>query len=322
MAFRYIWCSALAVVAGACSGDGSCPTAPAEQLALVQRAAQVTQEQLPAGCQSFYKQCGYTFDGVPTKEELESIFQTCCKGGGHEAATCSTIAHEVFEDPAGTMESPTAAACNELVDLYKVHSDILHARANGGSHLQQTQRSTKKSRATSNLEEGDATLDVTLEKKHSHHPHGHNPHGHNPHAHNPHSHNPHRHNPHRHTPSPTATPTTASPTESPTETPTHSEFGYWTVTRRHKQWTNSEITEQICGRHTDTLSIACKSSKYCESKHGVGGWVIVNEDGLERSFAFYCCNQGQVEIVGTPTFESQGPDGACQYMHHIKDDGE
>ena len=69
------------------------------------------------------------------------------------------------------------------------------------------------------------------------------------------------------------------------------------------------------------LSIGSVSSKRCKNKHGTDGQAIVNQDGAELSFAWFCSNQGTTTIVGTPTFVPEEGDGPCAHQHQVGDQG-
>lgn len=98
-------------------------------------------------------------------------------------------------------------------------------------------------------------------------------------------------------------------------------FGLWTVTRTHSKWNHLTREDTICGKNTDVLTIGSKESKWCREHHESLGQVVVNQDGEEKTFAWFCQSQGQTEIVGTPTFVAEKPDGACKQQHQVGDQG-
>jgi len=94
--------------------------------------------------------------------------------------------------------------------------------------------------------------------------------------------------------------------------------GKWTITRTHSKWGGSR-EDVVCGESTDELSIEARPSISCAEKHnGAAAWVVVNQQGKELTWGFYCDNQGNTEIVGTPTF---AVDDTCLNSHNTIDDG-
>ena len=98
-------------------------------------------------------------------------------------------------------------------------------------------------------------------------------------------------------------------------------YGNWNVKRTHATWNHLTRDDSVCGKNTDVLSIASVSSKWCKNKHGSDGQAIVNQDGAELSFAWFCSNQGTTTIVGTPTFVPEEADGPCAHQHQVGDQG-
>jgi hypothetical protein len=126
------------------------------------------------------------------------------------------------------------------------------------------------------------------------------------------------------TDNPTSSPTdspTSSPTNSPTSSPTETVYGTWDVTRTHAEWNHLTKNDKICGKHTDALSIGSVFSNWCQTNHQSTGQAIVNQDGDELSFAWFCSNQGATTFVGTPTFEPEEGDGPCAHQHQVGDQG-
>ena len=125
----------------------------------------------------------------------------------------------------------------------------------------------------------------------------------------------------RRTPSPTTQSPTTSPTDSPSNSPTDSPTpaaGKWTITRTHSKWGGSR-EDVVCGESTDVLSIEARPSISCAEQHnGAAAWVVVNQQGKELTWGFYCDSQGNTEIVGTPTF---AVDDTCLNSHNTIDDG-
>jgi hypothetical protein len=98
-------------------------------------------------------------------------------------------------------------------------------------------------------------------------------------------------------------------------------LGLWTITRRHTTW-GSTKTEAICGKSTDTFSIGLKASNWCAQKQNTANaQIIVNQDGTEMSWGWFCENQGVTEISGTPTFVEEAPGGPCAETHGVADSG-
>jgi len=126
------------------------------------------------------------------------------------------------------------------------------------------------------------------------------------------------------TDNPTSSPTDSppsSPTDSPTSSPTAPVYGTWTVQRTHAKWNHLTRDDTICGKHTDVLSIASVNSNWCQTNHQSDGQAIVNQDGQELSFAWFCSNQGVTTFVGTPTFVPEEGDGPCAHQHQVGDQG-
>jgi hypothetical protein len=119
---------------------------------------------------------------------------------------------------------------------------------------------------------------------------------------------------------PTRTPTntpTDSPTQEPTASPTAPVFGYWTITRR-SPWGKTKV-DTVCGLETDILSIQEVYSKHCHTnQNGAQGQAVVNQEGKERTWAWYCSNVPATEIVGQPPFAA---DESCKESHNAEDDG-
>lgn len=121
------------------------------------------------------------------------------------------------------------------------------------------------------------------------------------------------------TSSPTNTPT-LTPTSQPTPRPTVPVMGQWTITRKCSKNGKTKIDRGVCGMSTDVFSIANKPGKFCAS-FGQLTQVIVNQDGEERTWGWFCSEQCPTEIVGTPTFHSELPGGPCSEAHNSVDDG-
>jgi len=122
---------------------------------------------------------------------------------------------------------------------------------------------------------------------------------------------------------PTRTPTaspTAEPTDYPTQEPTEPVHGEWTITRQHQDWGTTKV-DTVCGKETDTFSIGLLSSQFCEKKGGQKAQVVVNQELEERTWGWFCSDQGTTVIVGTPTFVAEAPEGPCAAQHNAVDDG-
>lgn len=96
-------------------------------------------------------------------------------------------------------------------------------------------------------------------------------------------------------------------------------FGLWTIVREHPKGRTK--TDLVCGKSTDTFSVTNIPSKWCKTNRGSDGQGIVNQDGEERSWAWFCSDQAQTWVSGTPTFVDEGPDGPCRDEHKLIDDG-
>jgi hypothetical protein len=289
--FKCAFASGLAVA----MGTPSCPSeAPEEHIALVQRFAKASDGEtavsnsLPSGCTTFYSTyCGVSWTSTPTHAELSDTFDKCCVNGGHAEKTCSSIAAEVFDKIMAKAESSNDLAaittitkgCDELLQLAHAHDDWQAVHSPAPSGV--------------NLKEV-GELEKSLLKKHSHSPHSHSP--------------------HVHTPRPTA-----SPTKKPTTpAPTPEVIGEWTITRRHPKSGNVR-TETVCGRSLDSLSIGFRYSGFCNKHFGSAGQVVVNQFAKQRTWAWYCENQGPTEIVSY-TFTAEPADGPCADTHNVADD--
>jgi hypothetical protein len=97
--------------------------------------------------------------------------------------------------------------------------------------------------------------------------------------------------------------------------------GLWSVTRKHTR-SGKTKSEKVCGFKTDILSIGSANSKFCTQKQKGDGQVLVNQDGIERSWAWFCTEQGETTIVGSPTFAAEEADGPCSNQHNALDDGQ
>ena len=95
------------------------------------------------------------------------------------------------------------------------------------------------------------------------------------------------------------------------------EVGRWEVARTGGS-KGATKTDTFCGKSTDTLSIGTAPSQYCEKNFGAEGQVVVNQDGEDRTKAWFCSNQAATTIVGTPTFT---PEDACSNEHGVADAG-
>jgi len=90
---------------------------------------------------------------------------------------------------------------------------------------------------------------------------------------------------------------------------------------RQTAYGGTKEEKNVCGLSTDVFSIANVPSEWCKNKHNADGQVIVNQDGVERSWAWFCSNQVQTSIKGQPTFVAEAANGPCENQHNAIDDG-
>jgi len=78
--------------------------------------------------------------------------------------------------------------------------------------------------------------------------------------------------------------------------PDEGHFGLWTITRECKE-TGKVKQDKFCGMDTDTFDIAAQPSGFCaENQSTANGWSIVNQNGGQEAWAWYCENQCKPEI--------------------------
>jgi len=87
--------------------------------------------------------------------------------------------------------------------------------------------------------------------------------------------------------------------------PKAGQFGYWTVTRK-VEGHSKERVDTFCGMKTATFSIGEGPSNYCDNlaeysggkyENAKAGWVLLDQNGDQHGWAFYCNNQAKPEIV-------------------------
>merc|ERR1719436_1668551 len=266
-------------------------------------------DELPEACVGFYRDyCGRTWPsndsttlprpgGVPTMDELRETFDSCCMQGGHHQSTCAAVDGEVFD---GTFLHPTDAACDELVQLAGAHLDWASAHSHQAHSLLASNGELELSLKRKGPPPPPPPTRRRRERRRRERR---------------------RRDRRRRTPSPTTQSPTTSPTDSPSNSPTDSPTpaaGKWTITRTHSKWGGSR-EDVVCGESTDVLSIEARPSISCAEQHnGAAAWVVVNQQGKELTWGFYCDSQGNTEIVGTPTF---AVDDTCLNSHNTIDDG-
>jgi hypothetical protein len=112
------------------------------------------------------------------------------------------------------------------------------------------------------------------------------------------------------------------PRAAPAPTPPPPVHGMWTITRGHSDWASLSKTDRVCGLSTDYFTMGHMQSEFCVGKDlGPTAQVVLNQDGKERTWGWFCSSQGTTYIVGSPTFEEEGLDGPCSFQHNVVDDG-